>query len=830
MRLAGWTKERKFYLTFAVVVGFVVGFADLWRGGTTLSAIALTVVYCVLVPAALWAWAPREAEAVRDVARPPYVAAAVAGLAVLAIYLTTLATSTAMWDTSEYLAAAYTFGLPHPPGNPFFVIVGHAFTLLPIAPNVAARVNVLAALSSATAAAMWFLITDHVVRAFVKSRGARLASAGAAALIGATAFTVWNQSVVNEKVYTVSLAGIAIVSWLAVRWSTRAGARSSGRYLLMIAYLCGLGYANHMAGMLPGPAVALLVLVIAPRVLLRWRLLVACAAAMVIGLTPFATQPIRAAYHPPLNEGAPTACREHIGLRCTFSRETLDAFEYNFDRGQYGKPPLTVRQATFGQQTGMWWLYFRWQWLRDPAGLHRILQPLLASLFLALGLFGGYVHWRRDRATFVYFGTLTFTLSLLLVYYLNFKLGWSQDPTLRAEHEVRDRDYFFIWSYSAWSGWVAVGLARAWRGLADAVGSRVRSAGAPSWRAWISTSGVMAIAFVPLVGNWSAASHRHRTATRDIAADMLNSVEPYGVLITVGDNDTFPLWYAQDVEGIRRDVVVVNTSLLNTQWYGRQLITRPVYPYDAKRGPAIYAAQPWRMPAQGPWHMTVAQADAVPDYFELAGPVTFHAGELRATIDPARLEYGVLQRADALVLRMIQDSWPGRPIYFARSAVGYPRELGLENNVLTQGLASKLFVPPAKPSADTVFVQGDGWMDLARTHALWRRVFRAPGSLTREGRWVDGASVSLPALYVYTGDELAGALRALGRAADAQAVFGTTLRVAHATGLDDLARAVVRDSAWVPAGDSAGVSLKAKGNKDLEARSSDRAPGPLPGH
>jgi len=448
-----------------------------------------------------------------------------------------------------------------------------------------------------------------------------------------------------------------------------------------------------------------------------------------------------------------------------------------------------VRQAPFSAQVAMWWLYFKWQWLRDAHYDHPLAQSILAALFLVLGLLGGYVHWQRDRRSFWFFGPLIFTVTLALIYYMNFKYGYSESPELgeTVAREVRDRDYFYLWSFSAWAVWAALGLIWVWETVAAAFGAdRVRvgteTVEQPRRRSLAIASPVLALALFPLFTNWSTASRAGQTDTRDFAADLLNSVEPYGVLVTVGDNDTFPLWYAQEVEGIRRDVTVANTSLLNTDWYVRQLVRRPVYTYDAAKGPKIYAGKNWPKPATGPLNMTIAEADAVPLVADVPQASLFTAGNVRAIITPRQLT-----RADILVLRMIKDAaGTVRPIYFSRTSGGYACELGMGQYTLTQGLAKKLVNGEIHATRDTMAIGGEGYLDVERTKILWDSVFMATKSIARRSDWVDQPSVGIPYLYVSTGAILSEALQKIGEPQEAQKVMNEAKAVAKATRLDDL--------------------------------------------
>ena len=700
--------------------------------------------------------------------KPSYIPAAIAAALVFILYLLTLAPSVAMWDTGEYMAAAKVLGLPHPPGNPFFMLLGHAFAMLPLPVSYGARINILAALASACSAGFWFLITERVVARWIVERWQRLVVAGLATLIGATAFTVWNQSVVNEKVYTVSLLFFTIVSWLMIEWMENPDGPKADRILILVAFLLGLGYSNHPAGFLPLPAAGVAILAMRWRTLLRWKLVLAALGALVLGLTPFIYEPVRAAYFPGINEGAPTACATKLEASCTFDKLTLDRLKANINREQYGQK--LERGAPYSAQVGMWWFYFKWQWLRDSHQTMPGLQFVVAFIFLVLGLLGGYVHWQRDRRTFWYVGPLMFTMTLALIYYLNFKYGWSQDPDVQdVAREVRDRDYFYIWSFSAWGVWAAIGLSYVWEQLAHVLGGEERvvqrQAGAgggkkpapvtgwPSRRGLMLAAPILLIALVPLVANWKYASRAGHYFTDQWARDYLNSLEPYAIVITNGDNDTFPLWYAQEVDGVRRDVTVAVTTYLDTDWFVRQMIRRPVATYDAANGPAIYRNKVWKKPNGPPLKMTFAEADAIPEYIQITQPQIFRQGNITLNIEP-----GYLVRNQLVLLRLIKDAFPERPIYVS---TGGGQGLGLDPYLLSQGFVQKLVDHPLTDTPATPRVSGM-FIDLPRSKALWDSVYRAPAALIKEGDWIDRASFGIPYTYAFTGAVLAEAMQQKG--------------------------------------------------------------------
>jgi len=237
------------------------------------------------------------------------------------------------------------------------------------------------------------------------------------------------------------------------------------------------------------------------------------------------------------------------------------------------------------------------------------------------------------------------------------------------------------------------------------------------------------ITLLPVGANFTAASRRHgpdATIARDFAYNMLQSVEPYGVLFGFGDNDTFPVWYLQEVEGIRQDVTQINLSLANLDWYLRQLAARPARPFDAAHAPAAYRALASRPPQPPPGpvlQLTERDIDEMQP-MELGQEGVFRAGGVELVFRKGQR----LLTADQVILFTLATYLPTRPVTFGVSS-GRGSWLGLDPDLLFQGLAFKV-----DPRADSTrrFVRGiqGPLVDTARTRMLvdsvftWGRLFR----------------------------------------------------------------------------------------------------------
>jgi len=329
-------------------------------------------------------------------------------LAVWSLYLLTIAPTTGFWDTSEYVTTAHILGLPHPPGNPGFVLVGRVWTVLLEFTGlpVALRINILSATLSAGASFFSFLAVARMVAHFRENRHEILVASMVAVWIGATAFTVWTQSNLNEKVYTLSLFVVSLVSYLTMLWVDEADSARGNRLLVLIALLLGLGWSNHTMSLLPGPALALFVLLHRWRAALNPRVLGLAVALFAVGYSvQLLFVPIRSAQNPIIDEADPE-CPTLISavtpsvIDDRFGNSKLsvacEPLALSLIRDQYGPGPVTQRQAPLHRQYANYWQYFDWQWARSlpPGG-----RVAASMLFLFLALLGLWTHFRSDRKT-----------------------------------------------------------------------------------------------------------------------------------------------------------------------------------------------------------------------------------------------------------------------------------------------------------------------------------------------------------------------------------------------------------------------------------------------
>jgi len=753
---------------------------------------------------------------------------------VLAGYVFTLAPTVTFWDAGEFIATSHILGVPHPPGTPLFVMLGHTWdALIPFLPT-AYKLNLMNAIASAGASGFLFLfmhaaltkgaegMDEATARVFV------IGGAFASTLCTAFAFTVWQVSIDTGKVYPVAMLLIAFSIWLAWLWRRERGGERGAHFVLLIIYMLGLSLGNHLIGLLGGPALfafmywvlrsdpapqpaerqaqwAQLGVAVALWIALvglsigssgRWILIlglllyagatvwafrartglfgVAALIVAALGVSTYAFLYIRAGLHPFINEANASTLKNLwavIGREQYPPRSPFDNPMFESSRAGYHNPgrffqPYSADDPTaayftlriIGLQFLNWIQYFDWQWSNSLMTGTSLLAPArlpFTIAFAALGILGAQEHKKWDKASYLLIGTLFLTTGLGLVVYLNFKPGYSIGLASfpgSENHEVRERDYFFTISFLMWGLWAGLGIAALFQRLRARVGSAGRA------------SPVLLIALLPAILNFTAANRRFGPAARlahDFAYDLLQSVEPYGILFTNGDNDTFPLWYIQEVEHVRQDVVVVNESLVNTDWYIRQLRDNPARPYQpdstaiALYGDSASAGPP---PACSPqWADTLdawsRAADRRPPDRSRGMPLCLHhlTDATINTLEPRLLDRPIYFRAgpiehtypvntplyvnNLMTLLLIQENMGRRPLYFAITA-GSGARMQLDRYMIERALAYKLTPDTVRAgpnlAENPLFGPNDPLVDINWTQRLahgayrYARLFQAP--------------------------------------------------------------------------------------------------------
>jgi len=780
-------------------------------------------------------------------AGPPYRAAlGVAGL-VLAGYVLTLAPTVTFWDAGEFIAAARTLGIPHPPGTPLFVLIAHVWAMLVPVGEYAVRTNLLSALLSALGAGFFFLIAHETLATATAglepatARRLRLGGATAAAVAGAFTFTNWQNS--NEtEVYAAATFSIAAMAWLVHVWRRHRGTARAPRLLLLVVYLSGISIGNHLLALLAGPAVIAFIATTlrdqpAESVEQRreewgqlavvagvWALLIgtglgstalvigggvcfaaaaayatrggagqfACLSLLIagIGVTPYLYLYLRSAQHPPINEAAPA---------------TFDALLAVIRRTQYpprtplddptvahgpGNPGRTVQ--VLGVQLLDYVVYFDWQWAKSLGDMIGPLpvRTLVTLLFASLGLRGSLLQRRTDRAAWRLLLWLFLVTGVGLVAYMNFRPGYARWYDLYPEsrdHEVRERDYFFVVSFIVWGVWAGMGLA----GLAMTVLARARLANATVRRV---APAFLLLAAVPVALNWTQASRRHGADARlaaDFAYDLLNSSPPYGILFTFGDNDTFPLWWAQEVEGVRQDVTVVCLALANTDWYMRQLRDGPTRPVDLATLPAV-----WRgaVPATPQWPLHTLTDPMIAT--SMRGYAASRTEEITLGPLTRTLPQGtVLYPSDILMLSLIQQNLARRPIVWA---ITTGRSFGgLAQYVVQQGLGFRLetSAPDTTNPALDLHRLATVPLDMPTTEQLVYHTYRYAKLLKRGTESLETTSAGIASSLAFPSVQLAYAYSTRGDTAKMERALDYASRLSRNPQIRDALRSLAQPSA-----------------------------------
>ena len=385
---------------------------------------------------------------------------------------------------------------------------------------------------------------------------------------------------------------------------------------------------------------------------------------------------------------------------------------------------------------------------------------------LIFGLIGLFWHLKTRPKDWVGLFVMFLFTGLGIIFYSN------QPP-----NEPRERDYVLVGSIFTFCMWMGMSIPAIYGFLREKVTA------VPARGAAIGAFALVLVAPL-LMGfqNFDDHSRRHHTAARDYASNFLESCEPNAIIFTYGDNDTYPLWYAQEVEGIRRDVRVVNLSLIAVDWYieglRRKVNESPAINLsiseDAYRGDARNQLFPFpdanqefpldrALKIMGENHPVSAGQGQYVSYLpstNLVIPINKQrilgagilgqedAAKIVSKI-PVRLNKQYITKDEMAVLDIISSNLYDRPIYFSVTC-REDRLMGLQDYTELQGMGLRV-IPVRTPSNRNFFIYGSGRVDTDKVYDRVMNKWRW-GNFDKQRLFVDnsyGASVQAQQMIMW---------------------------------------------------------------------------------
>ena len=310
-------------------------------------------------------------------------------------------------------------------------------------------------------------------------------------------------------------------------------------------------------------------------------------------------------------------------------------------------------------------------------------------LAFLLGLFGLFFHFRKDPKRAFAVLSLFLATGLLIIIYLN-----QYDP------QPRERDYSFVGSFFTFSIWIGIGLAA----MLEKVKNFVENNNISS--IILSSFLIIIFIFMPmkiLATDYFEHNRNDNHVAWDYGYNLLNSCEPNGIIFTNGDNDTFPLWYLQEVENIRRDVKVVNLSLLNTPWYIEQLMEHePQLKFDFSNdmfSDDLYKIDPWYA-TESAFELCGKEFNDEESWNKLECELSVNGNLVSFNIRPTLIGR-LLRVQDYMILKIINDININRPIYFA-ATVAPNNQIGLDRYLSMEGMTYKIVLDKNKKDINPI--------------------------------------------------------------------------------------------------------------------------------